>query len=72
MACSSRSRSNNGRKLQMHSTQQGQIGMIAPTTTLTPTDAGYARDYWEFKTTGEQQEDKRWNDLQEQNNQKAR
>ena len=43
-------------KLQIHSTEQGQIGMIAPTTTLTPqgtADTGYAGDYWQFNTKGE-------------------
>ena len=45
-----------GTKLQIQSTQQGQIGMIAPTTTLTPqgpADTGYAGDYWQFNTQGE-------------------
>ena len=45
-----------GTKLQIHSTEQGQIGMIAPTTTLTPqgsADTGYAGDYWQFNTKGE-------------------
>ena len=45
-----------GTKLQTHNTQQGQIGMIAPTTTLTPqgpADTGYAGDYWQFNTQGE-------------------
>ena len=37
-----------GTKLQIHNTEQGQIGMIAPTTTLTPqgpADTGYAGDH---------------------------
>ena len=45
-----------GTKLQIHNTDQGQIGMIAPTTTLTPqgpADTGYAGDYWQFNTQGE-------------------
>ena len=45
-----------GTKLQIHSTEQGQIGMIAPTTTLTPqgpADTGYAGDYWQFNAQGE-------------------
>ena len=44
-----------GTKLQIHSTQQGQIGMIAQTTTLTPqgpADTGYA-DYWQLNKQGE-------------------
>ena len=44
-----------GTKLQIHSTQQGQVSMIAPTTTLTPqgpADTGYAGDYWQFNTQG--------------------
>ena len=46
----------NGTKLQTHNTEQGQVGMIAPTTTLTPqglADTGYAGDYWQFNTQGE-------------------
>ena len=42
-----------GTTLQIHSTEQGQIGMIAPTTTLTPqgpADTGYAGDDWQFNT----------------------
>ena len=42
-----------GPKLQTHSTEPGQICMIAPTTTLTPqgpADTGYAGDYWQFNT----------------------
>ena len=45
-----------GTKLQTHNTEQGQIGMIAPTTTLTPqgpADTGYAGDYWQFNAQGE-------------------
>ena len=45
-----------GTKLQIHNTEQGQIGMIAPTTALTPqgpADTGYAGDYWQFNTQGE-------------------
>ena len=45
-----------GTKLQTHSAQQGHIGMIAPTTALTPqgpADTGYAGDYWQFNTQGE-------------------
>ena len=45
-----------GTKPQIHSTQQGQIGMIAPATTLAPqgpADSGYAGDYWQFNTQGE-------------------
>ena len=45
-----------GTKLQIHNTEQGQIGMIAPTTTLTPqgpADTGLAGDYWQFNTQGE-------------------
>ena len=45
-----------GTKLQIHNTDQQQIGMIAPTTTLTPqgpADTGYAGDYWQFNTQGE-------------------
>ena len=44
-----------GTKLQIHNTQQGQIGIIAPTATLTPhsaADAGYAGDYWQFNSKG--------------------
>ena len=39
-----------GTKLQTHNTEQGHIGMIAPTATLTPqgpADTGYAGDYWQ-------------------------
>ena len=45
-----------GTKLQIHNTEQGQIGMIAQTTTLTPqgpADTGYAGGYWQFNTQGE-------------------
>ena len=45
-----------GTELQIHSTQQGQIGMIAPTTTRTPqgpADTGSAGDYWQFNKQGE-------------------
>ena len=45
-----------GTKLQTHRTQQGQIGMIAPTATLTPqgpADTGYAGGYWQLNTQGE-------------------
>ena len=45
-----------GTKLQIHNTDQGQIGMIAPTATLTPqgpADTGYAGDYWQLNTQGE-------------------
>ena len=45
-----------GTKLQIHNTDQGQIGMIAPTTTLTPqgpADTGYAGDYCQFNTQDE-------------------
>ena len=48
-----------GTKLQIHSAEQGQIGMIAPTTTLTPqgpADTGYAGDYWQFNTKAIQED----------------
>ena len=60
MACSSYKQKTTtlpkGTKLQIHSTEQGQIGMIAPAATLTPqgaADTGYAGDCWQFNTKGE-------------------
>ena len=57
MACSSyKQRSQHCQREHTHSTEQGQIGMIGPTTTLTPqgpADTGYAGDYWQFNRKGE-------------------
>ena len=58
MACSSyKQKSQHCQKEQSYRyTDQGQIGMIAPTTTLTPqgpADTGYAGGYWQFNTQGE-------------------
>ena len=45
-----------GTELKVDNTEQGQVAMIAPTTTLTPQGAqrtGYAGDYWQFNSQGE-------------------
>ena len=44
-----------GTKLQIHNTEQGEIGMIGPTAAFTPqgpADTGYAGDCWQFNTKG--------------------